>query len=324
MVFGILDANSDQQYVKIRMTFGGNSDLIGMTSNPELFIPPASLEVRIGEFEEDGKVDYILQRDVMVKDPGIFSVSNNVIYGGLFKVKGGSTYQLEIQDIPSGLEIKSSTVAIDPPKLRFPLGGNLFNFADTVNPFYVKYEPTGSVHLQQFFINFAEMLHSGDTVFRTVRFDLNPRFKHPLRPVITYTRTYSKDYLLNIMRMLIKADENVAERQLFSFDIIIWAGDQYLKDYLQLSAKYNDHRRLFFSNIEGGLGLFAACSHVMIEEIYPRQQFFDTIARAERLKQLHFANRRFSGEFIKSKAGQDNYLDFLITGSKAVTDINTE
>jgi hypothetical protein len=299
MVFGILDANSDNQYIKIRKTFGGNSDLPGMTGNSELFSPPVTMTVKVEEWKEEDVVIHELSRDLIPKQPGLFDTDNNIIYSGIFAVMKGVEYHLFIEDASSGLEIKASTIAIEPPRLRFPMGGHIFNFADTLNPFYVKYEPTGSVHLQQFFINFAELLNTGDTIFRTVRFDLNPRFKHPERPVLTYTRNYSKDYILNIMRMLILPDDDVAERQLYSFDIIVWAGDQYLKDYLQLADNYNDNRKQFFSNIEGGMGIFAACSHTSIEEMYPRQSFFDTIANASRLAGLHFSNMRFSGDFKK-------------------------
>ena len=308
MVYGILDANSPNQYVKIRKTFGGNTDLAGLVGNHELSRPPDSLKVNILESLETRSYKHSLSRVDMLKEPGQFSDDENIIYQGSFWLIGTNRYDLIIDDPETGTQVTASTNAIEPPVLRFPTQGNTkYNFADTVNHFYVKYVPSGSVHLQQFYINYVEILNTGDTLFKTANFELHARFRHPARPVVTYTRTYSKDYVVNIIRYLVPEDYNVIERQLYSFDFVVWAGDEYLKDYLQLAEKFNDNRRQFFSNIEGGLGIFAACSHTSVEGIYPRQQFFDTLANSGRLKNLFFSNHRFGGEFIKSTKSIPNF-----------------
>ncbi len=302
MVYGILDANSDSQYVKIRKTFGGNSDLAGMTGNSALFNPPDSLEVRIEEWTETGVNFFPLTKSLLSKEPGLFDEETNIVFQGAFLPTEKTRYDLYIRDPETEKVIKASTEQIAKPIIRFPTTGHtVYRFADTLNAFYVKYVPTGSVHLQQFYINYIEILNSGDTLYKTANFELNPRFKHPLRPVVTYTRTYSKDYVVNLIRMLILKDESVIERQLHSFDFFVWAGDEYLKDYLQLAENYNDNRRQFFSNIDGGMGIFAACAHSKIEGVYPRQYFYDTLATAYRLKDLSFSKQRFEGEFIKKK-----------------------
>lgn len=300
MVYGILDANSDNQYVKIRKTFGGNSDLEGMAGDADRFNPPGSLLVRIDEWTDEGINSHQLIRSQLEKDPGIFSTAENVIYKGSFLPYAGKQYDLFIEDTASGEIIMASTHQIAPPVVRFPLlDHTVYSFADTLNPFYVKYVPSGSVHLQQFFINYIELLNSGDTLYKTVNFELNPIFKHPRINITTYTRTYHKDYVINIIRMLINEDEDVKERQLHSFDIVIWAGDEYLKDYLQLANQFNDNRRQFFSNIDGGMGIFAAAAHTNIEGIWPRSDFYDTLALTSRLEHLKFSAERFIGEFHK-------------------------
>ena len=300
MVFGILDANSEDQFIKIRKTFGGNMSLNEMAGEPEMFLPPDSISVRVEEWTDDGIIFHPFEMQVLEKESGIFSELNNHIHYGKFGLEDGRKYGLRILDEESNIEITASTIAIDPPDLRFPTTGNTkYRFADTVNHFYVKYAPTGAVHLQQFFINYVDILKNGDTLFRTAKHELRPRFRHPEYPVVTYTRTYSKDYVVNIFRMIIEEDENVRERQLYSFDFLVWAGDEYLKDYLQLAEKFNDHRRQYFTNIEGGMGIFAACSHSGVDGIYPRQAFFDTLANAERLINHKFSNIRFRGDFVK-------------------------
>lgn len=299
MVYGILDANSEDQFVKIRKTFGGNSDIEELTGNNDLFNPPEYLSVEIEEWSDESSMIYPMTRNSLLKDPGLFADDINVIYHGSFLPEKTHRYNLLIKDPESGLVINASTQVVAPPNVRFPIVDHVkYRFSDTLNHFYVKYEPTGSVHMQQFFINYIEILHSGDTLFQTVCFNVRPRFKEPGRPVVTYTRTYSKNYVLNIMHMLIKEKESVAERQLHSFDFFVWAGDEHLKNYLQLSEKFNDNRRQFFSNIEGGLGIFAACSHVGLEGIWPLKYFYDTIANSSKISNLSFSNKRYSGEFM--------------------------
>ena len=305
MIYGILDANSDQQNIKIRKTFGGNSDLNGMTQNPDLFIPSDSLIVKLKEWREDGLVNHYLSPYTLAKESGQFSETGNIIYQGTIPLIMDTRYDLYIENTKTREVVRATTKAIEPPVMRFPTADHtVYRFADTINHFYIKYVPTGSVHLQQFFINYIELLYSGDTLFSTVDFQLTPKFIHPGRPVSTYTRTYSKDYVLNIMRMLIPEKAEVRERQLHSFDFIIWAGDEHLKDYVQLAEKYNDNRRQFFSNISGGLGIFAACAHTSIEGIWPRKEFYDTIANSFRLRNLHFSTERYKGEFKKEEVSQ--------------------
>lgn len=300
MVYGIMDANSENQNVKIRKTFGGNTDLAGMAGNPDLFSPPESMIVRIEEHADESIIDHPLKRELFPKDPGLFSDDENVVYQGSFWTQEARKYDLIIEDTITGEVIRASTNAVAPPVVRFPTAENVsYNFNDTLNPFYVKYAPTGVVHFQQFFINYVEILHSGDTLYKTATFELRPKFKHPLRRVITYTRTYHREYVLNIMRMLILQDEAVRERQLHSFEFAIWSGDEHLRDYIKLAERFNDNRRQYFTNIEGGLGIFASCAHTRIEGIWPRTAFYNLLATGEKLSHLDFSPERFRDEFRK-------------------------
>ena len=90
MVFGIMDANSPNQYIKIRKTFGGNTGLEQMAANPDLFLPPDSIEVRLEEWTDDGIVFHPLKRIVLEKDVGLFAEHNNVVYHGLLELEEGS------------------------------------------------------------------------------------------------------------------------------------------------------------------------------------------------------------------------------------------
>jgi hypothetical protein len=323
MVYGIMDANSADQNVKIRKTFGGNTNLVGMAGNPDLFSPPESMKVRIEEYTDEGVIDHPLTRELFPKDPGLFSDDENVVFQGSFWTKEAQRYDLIIEDTLTGEVIRSSTMAVAPPIVRFPTAENVsYNFNDTINPFYVKYKPTGVVHFQQFFINYVEILHSGDTLYKTATFELRPKFKHPLRRVITYTRTYHKEYVLNIMRMLILQDEEVRERQLHSFEFAIWAGDEYLRDYIKLAERFNDNRRQYFSNIEGGLGLFASCAHTRIEGIWPRTAFYNVLANTEKLSHLSFSAHRFKDEFRKGALPPPSFKS--LSSSGVVNQINPD
>ncbi len=300
MVYGILDADDSIQQIKVRKTFAGEDAQIQLAENSDLFLPDPSIEIFVEEQNSDGenRIDFSVVN--YPKDIGYFANDRNPVHQANFTPVKGNYYKLTILDPELDMPVTAVLKAIPTPLIAYPFVGNaLYNFADTVNPFFFKFSATGEVHLQQFYVNFIEIDDSGDTTYHHNRFDLRPRYKDSTYRVNYYTRSMSLGYIFNIIRSKVVEKPEVTKRLLHSFDYKVWAGDQVMSNYLQFAEKFPDNRKMYFSNIENGFGFFAASSHAEIQNIYPTQPFYDTLILDPVTRDLKFLKYRFQGEFVR-------------------------
>ncbi len=291
VVYGILDVNDSVQQIKVRKTFGGNSDS---------FLPNDNVRISVIGVSPNDSVVYDFWPKEYDKEFGFFPNESNPIHEATFTPQPGQKFKLILDDPELAEPITSSLETIATPRINHPFNGDAYyRFTDTINPFYFQFTATGQVHLQQFYVNYLEIMTNGDTVYQHSRFDLRPKFRDSTSVIRYYGKAFSLSYLFGIIRLQVNEDEDkgVLHRELHGFDYVVWAGDQVMKNYLQLAAQFPDNRKLFFSNVQNGFGYFAASSHSGVQNLYPTQEFFDTLVISPMTKDLKFKNRKFSGEF---------------------------
>lgn len=302
MIYGLLDSNDSVQQIKVRKTLAGNASQNELASSSDLFIPSENIRVRVRSVAEPEKEDYEFIRNEYPKDPGFFANDRNPIYEAHFTPVKDAYYELILYDPELPEPITASLKAIGPPIITYPFNGDAyFRFTDTINPFYFQFRATGQVHLQQFYVNFLEIHKNGDTAWIHHRFDLAPRYKDSVQVIPYYGKQMPLNYLFNIIRLGVKEDEDVVSRVFHSFDYVVWAGDQVMKNYLQLAEIFPDNRKLFFSNINGGFGFFAASSHTSVEDIYPTQPFLDTLISCPITIGFKFQKYKYLGDFKRER-----------------------
>lgn len=298
MIYGILDSNDSIQQIKVRKTFGGSDTQNNLAGNSDLFLPAENIRVMVVTGSGSDSISYEFSSTEYDKDVGFFANDRNPVHEAYFKPVKGQYYRLILVDPELSEPITATLKAIGAPLITYPFNGNAYyRFSDVHNPFYFQFTATGQVHLQQFFVNYLEINKDGDTIYTQSRFDLSPKYKDSTQTTRYYGKEFGISYILNIIHMRVIEDEEVMSRVLHSFDYVVWAGDQVMKDYLQLAERFPDNRKMFFSNIENGFGFFAASSHSRIENLYPTQAFFDTLVTCPVTKDLKFQNHKFIGEF---------------------------
>ncbi len=124
VVYGLLDASMDTQYIKINKAYLGEGDAIMMAQySDSINFIPNELEVKLHKLLlNDTLVSIILDTTLILKDSldvngesGIFSNDNNIIYRAVVPngfLRDDCNYAITIKNIYSGNEVSSNTEVI--------------------------------------------------------------------------------------------------------------------------------------------------------------------------------------------------------------------
>lgn len=123
VVYGLLNPNETDHYIRISKAFSGEGNAYDLASNANNFYyPDGELSVTIDEYDASGvfKKSFSLARTVneIPKDNGVFDVSQNVLYKfSEPNLKKDYTYKLKIVNNKLGKEITSETKITSNPTL---------------------------------------------------------------------------------------------------------------------------------------------------------------------------------------------------------------
>lgn len=262
VVFGLLDKNSDTQFVKINKTFIDDqlSAIDLAKQSDRLFFD--TLEVNL--IEGDNIDTFPLSKIQKPKDPGLFANDRNDIYYTTARLKSNTTYRLSIKKADStftfGQTETIDTVLVDRPRLS--LGNNSsvafinrdFRFAPAIFSFVpgknvAEMEVTGYFH-------FIEII-GNDSIARRVRFPIN-NFTSP-----PYETRYDGERFFNELESQVAPSTNPTRKVIPNFnniEIEIISADADLKFFRELNGPIEGlaQVRPEFTNIENGIGLFSS------------------------------------------------------------------
>ncbi|MCO6499807.1 MAG: DUF4249 family protein [Vicingus serpentipes] len=185
VVYGLINPADSVHYIKVNKAFSGTSSALDLAANSANFNYSAGvLEVTVEEHNSNGLVkSYLLTRtvDEVIKDPGIFDNSGNVLYKFIEPaINEKSFYKLKIVNKELNKEITAETEIINSSKL----GGKITVFTfwngtqySTQEISLTTGENIGKVEAVLYF-NYTEhytTASSKDSVLKTVKMSLGEK-----------------------------------------------------------------------------------------------------------------------------------------------------
>lgn len=299
VVFGFINCTDGDHQVKIRKTSVHAADNSTIYQDEEEFLPPSRLTASIIESSGNGVTGYDLHEVLYGKNPGPFFLTGNVVHEVSFATDPDRLYTLKIVDPEMDVAITAETSAIPDPKLVTPSWPFIrYGFSSEADPFTmrVKSVPRIYIYLFSFRVHYLEVMKSGDSILQLAHHDFPPRYVDK-PPVYNPKRaTFGHDvgisvsltYTLNLLREMIPDIEDLDHRQLQYFEVTVWGGDRYVKDFYLLNERFSDNRKFQFGNVDNGIGYFGAVSHTGCIGIYPDHEFMDSLLYSPKYSGLKF------------------------------------
>jgi hypothetical protein len=270
VIYGILDCSTSGQLIKIgRLGSPKVSD--DNVFESLIRIDPDTVQVSVQAWSGELYGTYSL---TPVDSSG--EASSMASFTGSFEPYEFMEYKLLVNGRNSGIIASGKTLPLSDPKILRPgMSGMPVSMGDSMDYFEFKYStvPRAMIYKLQMTIQYAEISENGDTLFCEKEYGFSPVYVDDppeyIDSRINYgkevTRAFAPSYLLNVFNRIVEIDRDVSFRVLYRIGFTVWAGDAVLRNYLQMAEKYDDNRKQFFSNINGGYGLFACSSHSVVE-----------------------------------------------------------
>lgn len=277
IVYGLLDQNQPKQYVRIQKAFLGPGNALLMAQEFDSINYVHQLDVKIEAWNGANQVTvYSLQPDTITnKDAGIFNSPNQVIYS--FDTPPGTLnpnyrYRLIVTNTQTGNIVKAETGLIENNMgITQPSGSSsVINMTPTtVAPnFDVKWTPAASARRYDVGMKFYyyDIMVNGDTVFNvTNEWTIgNVETNASTALVSPQIVKFDKLSFYRFIGTAIPDNPNVVFRIAGTVEFTVYAGDQTLKEYIEINGASNSvsQDRPIYTNIENGYGVFASRTFV--------------------------------------------------------------
>tara|TARA_Y100001968_G_scaffold294526_1_gene301184 strand:+ start:445 stop:1482 length:1038 start_codon:yes stop_codon:yes gene_type:complete len=267
VIYGLLDQSQDKQYVRINKAFLGDQDFYVMAAiSDSINYNPENLEVKIERISSSGVTleSKILTDTIMLKENGIFSVDQNIIY--VFDtddfMNQDKEYKLTVKNIVTDSIVDSRTRLIhdfnlmssfNNPSYRMGFFKDNGDFSSST----VEWQQANNAGIYQvtLFVKYTEY-STTDTVVRTIN-KVYPVIKNDGNSDLKQKITGQE--FLSLLKNNIDTS-STKNRRLNNLDILFSAGTTVLNTYIDLNKPPTGivQERDMFTNINGGIGLFSA------------------------------------------------------------------
>ncbi len=283
IVYGLLDATIDTNYVKIVRAFSGSDDASVNAEEVALIADscnyPGKLDARIFEYvDEFGNNNYVLGRTIVLdtmtidhKDPGTFYYPNQKVYWTAehFNVNGERTkYKYRLQILKGNDTITSETGMVGGERFRIATATAFFMDEEGKSA-ELKFIPAdnAAVYYMSIRFNYHEV-KNGQDVLKSVSYTfpaLNP--DNLVLDGGAYVIGYQQILLFNLLRDAIGSDtihntNNPEFERYFDeqpLDIMLAAGGDELYNYIQVNSVSGYSQTVpDYTNINGGYGVFSS------------------------------------------------------------------
>jgi len=263
VVFGLLDAAKDIQFIKINKAFLGKASAELMASfSDSVNYMPTDLEVVLYKINSYDTIDFrVLKDSVIEKEDGLFSIENNIVY--YFNspmndnfLSSNRTYSLAIKNIKTGNFVSSTTEIVKGFNFSsgIPNSNKLTFYLDALGFRFPRFEwsPIYSPNAEIFQFNLR---------FHYIENEVEKEL------LWTQTALGSNDNILilsgeDFFQFLAnnKAFSSDEKREFMSIDIEMTLGTQELKTYIAVNEPITGivQERPQFTNISNGIGLFSS------------------------------------------------------------------
>ena len=264
VVYGLLDASTDTQYIKINKAYLGEGDAMMMAEySDSINFNPNDLEVKLHKLGfNDTLISITLDTTLIDKEDGLFAVDNNIIYravtpNGFFSNE--KSYSITIKNLNSGNQVNSNTKVIS--NFSFANFNSAYKFG-----FYNPSQPDSS--------KFRSKTIEWDKVSNGVIYQLDIKFNYLengelkyliwSQPLVSFTGIQMNtklegakffNYLINNLE-----DDVTVTREFINLDLIMTVGSEDLNTYIKVNEPITGivQQRPQFTNINNGIGIFSS------------------------------------------------------------------
>ena len=267
VVFGLLDAAKDTQFIKISKAFLGEADALQMAQySDSINFNKGELDVKITRINNNGSTDTIMLNEIRtLRDEGDFNDSivmytfenfefeSNSLNQYTNFLNANSEYELLIKNNITGNYVSSTTKII-----------GAFNFSTNPSKF-VFYNSTYGLDAYQ------DLDWIPSITPKAVAYQIGVRFHYKEDNVIkdlfwnqiqvdkyeSSLTLYGRDFISFLEGRLSKDNST---REFLSIDIVMTLGSQDLKTYMDINSPITGivQERPQFTNINNGIGLFSS------------------------------------------------------------------
>ena len=267
VVFGLLDAAKDTQFIKISKAFLGEDDALQMAQySDSINFNKGELDVKITRINNNGSTDTIMLNEIRaLRDEGDFNDSivmytfenfefeSNSLNQYTNFLNANSEYELLIKNNITGNYVRSTTDII-----------GSFDFSPTPSKF-VFYNSTYGLDAYQ------DLDWIASITPKAVAYQIGVRFHYKEDNVIkvlfwnqievdkyeSSLTLYGRDFISFLEGKLSKDNST---REFLSIDIVMTLGSQDLKTYMDVNSPITGivQERPQFTNIHNGIGLFSS------------------------------------------------------------------
>ncbi|MCK5820423.1 MAG: hypothetical protein KAH17_00990 [Bacteroidales bacterium] len=303
-VWGYVDMQSGHHKVRIRRAIQEEGNMYELAQDPKLLLPADPIRVNLIIYSlEDDKNPTIIEMHPVVypKEEGNFSSEQNIIHEVEYPIPEFSSCQVQIHNLASGEITSSGKVSAWAPGFLYPRKYGwyepTFYFNNLEEPFHVHFKVYHDL-VQKLVteIKYVDVLENGDTICQKQIFEGQAIFG--AGAFEDYIRAFPIEYIFNILNRVIPEDPQVKFRWFYRFNFKALAADHGLRTYIQLAERHSDNRKLYFSNIIGGYGLFYACNFSETGDIEPTWSFADTLWESPATENLKFSKYMYQGTYI--------------------------
>ena len=263
VVFGLLDAAKDIQFVKINKAFLGEADaeLMASFSDSVNYIP-SDLEVVLYKINFNDTIDFRVLKDTIIeKEDGLFSTENNIVYYFNSPIddnflSSNRTYYLVIKNNITGNSVSSTTGIIKGFNFSsgIPTSKRLTFYVDGLGFRFPRFEWSAPENVEIFQFNLR--FHYKENEVEKELLWTQPALGGNDNLLILSGEEFFHQFLANNLEVLDSDDE----REFINIDIEMTLGTQDLKTYIAVNEPNTSivQERPQFTNINNGIGLFSS------------------------------------------------------------------
>jgi len=305
IVYGLLDASKDVQYIKINKAFLGdnvNAEDVAQIADSVYHEVPVSAILK--EVDEFGNIDETITLELVDaesegfdKEEGTFANSPFYLYKTDYILDAENIYQLEIET-DRGNIITSETPLIDELRILSPSNNIEINLVASSDKFVLRWKTNdiAAIYDLDMYVVFEETLDidgEEQTRLDSIKWDV---FSNKT-PTQIINNTIEEDVqiptLLNFMADELTVPENLVLREFLSFSFVFHAGGEELKKFNEVTQAQigivSSQATPNYSNLEGSLGLFSTTYSQGIYHVLINTQSYDRIACDPITAHLKFA-----------------------------------
>lgn len=269
-VLGLLDPESDTQFVRITKSFlDNNTSAIQLAQDPNNLYHD-SLIVTINELtEEGGEIvqTFELSKISRPKDQGLFTTEDNLAYFTTSPIKENTDYSLQVDKLDNGALTTGETrttegVRLTKPNIRTNGKLTLVNIRKQISDFDLKFEPSDNIgeYSINIIFNYMEIINV-DSVIKSFEIPVT-LIKNPSLSTVESPYTFEGQKFFDAFLENIPASVNPPKRLFIDkgVHIEIQAADADYTLYRDVNGPIDGlaQTRPEYPNITNGIGLFAS------------------------------------------------------------------